>query len=237
LDEVTKYLQRLKSKAENIPNKAPPEFSNAQPASVAHRERNTNISANSEKRYSCSYCPYATDRRDLFTRHENIHKDEKPFHCYICRKQFNRADHVKKHFLRMHRDHPYDINKIRRSPPKNASGMSYYQKYSTGQPSTSSSGGRTAQSQQSHHPQVAAPQQTHFQQSQPHHLHPLQSPHHQLLQTPHYTLPIRTPQPKAYLNKQQPAPQHQNGLPKVKMVQIFCRRVKTNFHSKKNYVL
>lgn len=58
------------------------------------------------KRYVCGACPYATDRRDLFTRHENIHRDEKPFHCYICQKQFNRADHVKKHFLRMHRDQP-----------------------------------------------------------------------------------------------------------------------------------
>jgi hypothetical protein len=70
-----------------------------------------------QKRYSCSVCPYSTDRRDLFTRHENIHKEEKPFHCYACLKQFNRADHVKKHFLRMHREMDYDINKTRRYPP------------------------------------------------------------------------------------------------------------------------
>lgn len=70
------------------------------------------------KRYACGSCPYATDRRDLFTRHENIHRDEKPFHCYLCQKQFNRADHVKKHFLRMHRDQPYDLNRIRRAQPK-----------------------------------------------------------------------------------------------------------------------
>jgi len=35
---------------------------------------------------------------------------------------FNRADHVKKHFLRMHREHEYNLSKIRRSvgsnPPK-----------------------------------------------------------------------------------------------------------------------
>ena len=72
------------------------------------------------KRYNCSSCPYSTDRRDLFTRHENIHKDEKPFHCYACLKQFNRADHVKKHFMRMHRELAYDINKTRRYPPKNS---------------------------------------------------------------------------------------------------------------------
>lgn len=74
--------------------------------------------AEAGKRYACAACPYATDRRDLFTRHENIHRDEKPFHCYLCQKQFNRADHVKKHFLRMHRDQPYDLNRIRRSNPK-----------------------------------------------------------------------------------------------------------------------
>lgn len=73
-----------------------------------------------QKRYVCNHCPYSTDRRDLYTRHENIHKDEKPFQCYVCLKQFNRADHVKKHFLRMHRDVPYDINKTRRHPPGNS---------------------------------------------------------------------------------------------------------------------
>lgn len=70
---------------------------------------------NVTKRYSCSSCPYSTDRRDLYTRHENIHKEEKPFHCYACLKMFNRADHVKKHFLRMHREMNYDINKTRRT--------------------------------------------------------------------------------------------------------------------------
>jgi len=75
-----------------------------------------NNNAGGTKRYNCQSCPYSTDRRDLFTRHENIHKDEKPFHCYACLKQFNRADHVKKHFLRMHRELVYDINKTRRNP-------------------------------------------------------------------------------------------------------------------------
>ena len=69
----------------------------------------------SVKRYNCTSCPYQTDRRDLYTRHEAIHLAEKPFHCYACQKQFNRADHVKKHFLRMHRDQPYDLNRIRRA--------------------------------------------------------------------------------------------------------------------------
>lgn len=64
----------------------------------------------------CPYCPYGTDRRDLYTRHENIHREEKPFHCYVCFKPFNRADHVKKHFLRMHREHTYELSRIRRLP-------------------------------------------------------------------------------------------------------------------------
>ncbi|XP_062561731.1 protein charlatan isoform X2 [Armigeres subalbatus] len=75
----------------------------------------TAVGAATGKRYSCTSCPYTTDRRDLFTRHENIHKEEKPFHCYACLKQFNRADHVKKHFLRMHRDMEYEIAKTRKS--------------------------------------------------------------------------------------------------------------------------
>lgn len=70
--------------------------------------------AASGKRYACPYCPYGTDRRDLYTRHENIHREEKPFHCYVCYKPFNRADHVKKHFLRMHREHRYELARIRR---------------------------------------------------------------------------------------------------------------------------
>lgn len=106
---------------------------------VQSQSSNESETNTSNKRYNCTFCPYATDRRDLFTRHENIHREEKPFQCYVCQKQFNRADHVKKHFLRMHREHPYDLNRIRKHPPKNASGMSYYQKYnnsSGGDPET-----------------------------------------------------------------------------------------------------
>ncbi|XP_015836098.1 zinc finger protein Xfin isoform X2 [Tribolium castaneum] len=144
LQEITKYLQRLKNKLEN--NCAKPshinnsqildEFQSSSTSTNNHLNNNQVVATNSDassssstKRYTCTYCPYATDRRDLFTRHENIHREEKPFQCYVCQKQFNRADHVKKHFLRMHREHPYDLNRIRRHPPKNASGMSYYQKY------------------------------------------------------------------------------------------------------------
>lgn len=155
LQDIIKFLQRLKNRLDigpgigkatsTNPNHLVPseEFqsiggsssvqNNLSQASSSSLSSNTGDStaSSSNKRYSCTYCPYATDRRDLFTRHENIHREEKPFQCYVCQKQFNRADHVKKHFLRMHRDHPYDLNRIRRHPPKNASGMSYYQKYNS----------------------------------------------------------------------------------------------------------
>ncbi|XP_042904514.1 zinc finger protein 26 [Parasteatoda tepidariorum] len=74
-----------------------------------------------DKKFICPKCPYTTDRRDLYLRHENIHKEDKPYHCYICFKLFNRADHVKKHFLRIHRGHPYDISLVRRRPPRMSS--------------------------------------------------------------------------------------------------------------------
>jgi len=67
------------------------------------------------KRYNCEHCSYATDRKDLFTRHENIHREDKPFQCNVCQKQFNRADHIKKHFIRMHRDHEYVLSNVRRA--------------------------------------------------------------------------------------------------------------------------
>lgn len=148
LQEVTRYLQRLKTRLESTCHK-PPTNSSVEEFSTSGNTNHANTNSNRQqpvptppdtpsggaggtnKRYTCSYCPYATDRRDLFTRHENIHREEKPFQCYVCQKQFNRADHVKKHFLRMHREHVYDLNRIRRHPPKNASGMSYYQKYNS----------------------------------------------------------------------------------------------------------
>lgn len=95
LMEVTRLMQELRNKVEN-------------------RIDSSNTLA--DKRFYCPHCPYATDRRDLYTRHENIHKDDKPFHCYLCFKQFNRADHVKKHFVRMHPESEYDISKIRKQP-------------------------------------------------------------------------------------------------------------------------
>ncbi|XP_045482222.1 zinc finger protein Xfin [Harmonia axyridis] len=129
LQEITKYLQRLKTKLDTV---FVPKTISQDDYQQSIRQQSVDNTNQNNKRYNCTYCPYATDRRDLFTRHENIHREEKPFQCYVCQKQFNRADHVKKHFLRMHREHPYDLNRIRRHPPKNASGMSYYQKYNSG---------------------------------------------------------------------------------------------------------
>ncbi|BES90854.1 ZnF_C2H2 [Nesidiocoris tenuis] len=153
LEEVTNFLQRLKTKVEGdappmvevkqeeieedertetvtiadqptetisvvIKMEEPPETTVNSPESEPTEEVNDIM--NTSKRYNCTYCPYATDRRDLYTRHENIHREEKPFHCYICMKQFTRADHVKKHFVRMHREVPYDINKIKQEKAKDS---------------------------------------------------------------------------------------------------------------------
>ncbi|KFM59819.1 Protein charlatan, partial [Stegodyphus mimosarum] len=99
LDEIMQILQNLKY-------------------SVDCEDRVERVAENCGKRYICPKCPYATDRRDLYNRHENIHREEKPFQCYICYKLFNRADHVKKHFCRIHKEFSYDINLIRRLPSK-----------------------------------------------------------------------------------------------------------------------
>lgn len=147
LEEVTKYLQRLKSKVEDesissqnemkqeslhysssptpstnpINNSTGTQTQETQTTATTPPQTNTKpiTDTTTPKRYNCSYCHYATDRRDLFTRHENIHKDEKPFHCYVCFKQFNRADHIKKHFLRMHREQQYDMSKTKREVNSN----------------------------------------------------------------------------------------------------------------------
>lgn len=66
----------------------------ALPPSSSTKSSSSSTPTTPKRRYSCPKCPYSTDRRDLYTRHENIHRDEKPFRCYVCEKMFNRADHV-----------------------------------------------------------------------------------------------------------------------------------------------
>lgn len=100
LEEIIKILQTLKNETE-----------------CADKESGDNA----DKRYVCPKCPYATDRRDLYARHENIHREDKPFHCYVCFKMFNRADHVKKHFFRIHKNYPYNVSLIRRHPSRSRS--------------------------------------------------------------------------------------------------------------------
>lgn len=113
-----------------------------------------------EKRYTCPCCPYQTDRRDLYNRHENIHRDEKPFQCYVCDKQFNRADHVKKHFIRMHREHTYDINKIKKASPSKQGGIQLFNGGKLGSKRTET------QQQQTQQDQVPRSSQNQFLQQQ-----------------------------------------------------------------------
>ncbi|CAK9808325.1 Protein charlatan [Anthophora plagiata] len=170
VEDVISYLERLRERAERV---APPsrrtQETQTVPASLLpvtstfllqelpsapapqHLHQTTTtmptsatVSA-SGKRYTCPYCPYGTDRRDLYTRHENIHREEKPFHCYICYKPFNRADHVKKHFLRMHREHGYELSRIRR--PAGSTAPKPLQQES----GTTSTGNTNGQQQQQQH--------------------------------------------------------------------------------------
>lgn len=125
LEEVTSYLGRLKAAADKaIATAAAAAAAAAVAASAESEAADDEMRLNAadtetqtaQKRFNCAHCPYATDRRDLYTRHENIHKEDKPFQCDICQKQFNRADHVKKHYTRMHREHEYCLSRVKRDP-------------------------------------------------------------------------------------------------------------------------
>ena len=73
-------------------------------ATVQSENKYLPVGAVPYKWYKCHLCPYAAvDRKDLLTRHSLIHSGEKRFQCFICFKQFYRADHCKKHFNRMHK--------------------------------------------------------------------------------------------------------------------------------------
>ncbi|XP_020279959.1 zinc finger protein 431 isoform X2 [Pseudomyrmex gracilis] len=140
-EEIILYLEKLRDKAERDGPKVPsrrtqetqtlptplspvtPNFLLQELPSTSvpqHLQQNATTASsvmqplnNAGKRYKCDHCNYGTDRRDLFTRHESIHKDDKPFQCEVCKKPFNRADHVKKHHERMHKEQLYDPSKIR----------------------------------------------------------------------------------------------------------------------------
>lgn len=129
LREVTGYLGRLKAAADKAvaENMAATKAAaaaavTAAAAAAVESDDEMEISAadsetqTAQKRFNCNYCPYATDRRDLHIRHENIHKDNKPFQCDVCQKQFTRADHVKKHYTRMHREYEYCLSRVKRDP-------------------------------------------------------------------------------------------------------------------------
>ncbi|KAL5244432.1 hypothetical protein ACI65C_011842 [Semiaphis heraclei] len=136
LEEVTSYLGRLKAAADKaIAAAAAAAAAAAIAASAESEAADDEMQLNAadtetqtaQKRFNCVHCPYATDRRDLYTRHENIHKEDKPFQCDICQKQFNRADHVKKHYTRMHREHEYCLSRVKRDPfGKSAAVMAAY---------------------------------------------------------------------------------------------------------------
>lgn len=147
LEEVTRYLEKLKAKLESPEEEEEEEIEEPSPLAQKEAEERTRTETSKDfntvvapvldhniatevyamasvKRYNCEHCSYATDRKDLFTRHENIHREDKPFQCNVCQKQFNRADHIKKHFIRMHRDHEYVLSNVRRAKPQNRTSTS-----------------------------------------------------------------------------------------------------------------
>lgn len=88
LEEVIDYLLKLKHYVENKNELSSPSGSSV---------------GGDDKQFKCPLCLYAANRRDTLTRHDMIHSGERPFQCFICYKEFYRADHCKKHFNSMHK--------------------------------------------------------------------------------------------------------------------------------------
>ncbi|GFG33732.1 hypothetical protein Cfor_05477, partial [Coptotermes formosanus] len=48
-------------------------------------------------RYCCDVCNKAFTRQNSLTRHQYIHRGERPYSCDVCKKAFSQRSHVIKH--------------------------------------------------------------------------------------------------------------------------------------------
>lgn len=58
------------------------------------------LSEGSEKRWYCEFCPQSFTSVDSLKEHEIIH--EKPYICFLCKKDFMLKSSLSKHILTLH---------------------------------------------------------------------------------------------------------------------------------------
>lgn len=69
------------------------------------------------RKFRCEHCTYQTDNRSHLVRHQSsIHNMFKPYHCYICTKEFTRVEYIKQHLLSAHPGVEYDATRAKNEP-------------------------------------------------------------------------------------------------------------------------
>lgn len=69
-----------------------------------------------KRKFHCEHCTYQTDNRSHLLRHQSsIHNLFKPYHCYICMKEFSRIEHIKQHLVTAHPGVKYEATRAKNS--------------------------------------------------------------------------------------------------------------------------
>src|SRR6218665_17860 len=77
-----------------------------------------------QRKFRCERCTYQTDNRSHLVRHQSsIHNMFKPYHCYICTKEFTRVEYIKQHLLSVHPGVEYDATRAKNEPAVQAEQM------------------------------------------------------------------------------------------------------------------
>lgn len=67
-----------------------------------------------KRKFHCEHCMYQTDNRSHLLRHQSsIHNLFKPYHCYICTKEFSRIEHIKQHLVTAHPGVKYEATRAK----------------------------------------------------------------------------------------------------------------------------